>query len=148
MSAEVGRPNALSSSQVDRAVVMLAAGFPQHEVAQTFGVARQTIWKYMKSPEAQEQLQAWRDQIKTTIIRRAAEGTVARAFDMADRALKDDNQKGFDATTRGIAALEKATASASGEGRKVEVSGPDGGPVGVDVRALIGALVEDLRREG
>ena|SRR5690349_4475511 len=139
-----GRPNALSSQQVERAIVLLASGVPQNEVARMFGVHRQTIHKYMKDPEAQERLELWRNTVKATVLMRAAEGTVSKAFDMADRAIKDNDPKGFDATTRGIAALEKASASASGEGRKVELTGADGGPVQVDARALLGAVIDHL----
>lgn len=142
---EGGRPNVLSSEQVDRVAMLLSAGFEQKEIAGMFGVTRQTIWKYMKSPDAQEQLQAWRDQIKLTVVRRAAEGTVAKAYDMADRATKDDNHKGFDATTRGIAALEKASASASGEAKRLEVDANVQAQAQVDTRALVAAILEHVQ---
>ena len=144
MSHEIGRPNALSTTQIDRAVLMLASGSKQGEVARVFGITRQTLWKYLKDPRAQEELEAWRATVKRTILMRAAEGTVSQAFDMADRATKDNDHKGFDATTRGIAALEKASASASGEGRKVELTGAEGGPVQLDARALLGAVIDHL----
>ena len=38
--------------------------------------------------------------------------------------------------------LEKTAASASGESKKLEMTGKDGAPLAIDVRALIAKIVE------
>ena len=65
-------------------------------------------------------------------------------MDLANHAIVKKDYKGFDATTRGIAALEKATASASGEARRVDISATLDAQANVDVRALVGAILEHL----
>ena len=139
-----GRPAVLSSDRVARAVQLLAMGTPQGEVAAMMGVARQTLWRYLKDSDVKSQLEAWRDTFKVALVQRAAEGTIQRALDMADRTIAEHDPKGFDASTRGIAALEKATASASGEARKLDVQATVDATAQVDVRGLVAAILEHV----
>ena len=60
------------------------------------------------------------------------------------KAAEGDNAKDFDAAARGLMNLEKTAASASGESKRVEVSGQGGGPLQVDVRALIAQLTASM----
>ncbi len=140
-----GRPHVLSSARVERAVQLLAMGTQQQEVARMLGVSRQTLWRYLKDPEVAEQLRAWRDTFKIALVQRAAEGTIQRAMDMADRAIDTNNPRDFDATARGIAALEKATASASGEAKRIEVDANVQAQAQVDTRALVAAILEHVQ---
>lgn len=139
-----GRPNALSTQQVERAVQLLAIGVPQGEIANMFQVSRQTIWRYLKTPEVAEALESWRQTIRVTNLQRLAEGNLAKAYDMAERAMKDGDAKGYDATMRGIAAGEKIAASASGEARKIEVDANVQAQATLDTRALVAAILEHV----
>jgi hypothetical protein len=58
--------------------------------------------------------------------------------DIAVNRIKEaETAKDFDAATRGLLNLEKAATSASGEAKKVEMTGPGGEPLQIDIRAIL-----------
>ena len=137
-----GRPPALESSQLDEAVKFKAQGVSDQQIATLYGVSPQTIARHLKSPQAQEKLAMWREVIRTALLRGIAEGGVTQGLAVLKKAADDNDSKGFDAAARGLMNMEKTAASASGETKKLEVSGAGGQPLQVDVRALIASFVD------
>ena len=62
---------------------------------------------------------------------------------VANAVQQADGAKDVDAATRALLNLEKASASASGEAKKVEMTGPEGQPLQLDVRAIIARATQD-----
>ncbi len=136
-----GRPPALTPAEVELLIAQIAQKTPVRAIMEQFKVCRATVYRYLKRPEAQELLDTYRAIIKQTMLARTTLGVVHGAFDVVQQAIDDKDAKGLDAATRAVMNLEKVSASASGEGRKIEVTGAGGGPIGVDVRALIADIV-------
>lgn len=136
-----GREPALQGADLDRLVAERAQRTPLRECAEKMGVSIATVNRYLTRPDVQEQLQTYREIIKRTMLERTHAGVVHGAFDVVEQAITDRDAKGLDAATRAVMNLEKVSASASGEGRKVELTGAGGGPVNLDVRALIASIV-------
>jgi hypothetical protein len=79
-------------------------------------------------------LEEYRGIIRHAILRGTSEGLV----DIAVNRIKEaETAKDFDAATRGLLNLEKAATSASGEAKKVEMTGPGGEPLQIDIRAIL-----------
>jgi len=131
----------LKKAQVDDVIKFTAAGFPSRAVGKLYNVSHETVRKYLRSPVAQERLKLLREAIKQTIMERTADELIGGAANVARAMVTAEDAKGLDAATRAILNLEKASASAAGENRKVEVTGPAGAPLQVDVRAIIGSLI-------
>lgn len=140
-SSEPGRPYTPALQDLDIIIAQVAQRIPLREVAKRHGVSPSTINRYVRRPEAQELLETYRAIIKQTLLERTVQGVVHGAFDVVEGAIKDKNAKDLDAATRALMNLEKMSASASGEGRKVELTGKDGGPIQVDARAIIADLL-------
>jgi predicted transcriptional regulator len=132
--SNIGRPHALSPVEVDEIVKLKAQGVTNATLAKIQGVSVATIGRYLKSPEAQEKLEEYRGIIRHAILRGTSEGLV----DIAVNRIKEaETAKDFDAATRGLLNLEKAATSASGEAKKVEMTGPGGEPLQIDIRAIL-----------
>lgn len=136
-----GHPPTPALQDLDLIMAQVAQKIPLQEVAKRHGVSLSTINRYVRRPEAQEMLDTYRAIIKQTLLERTVQGVVHGAFDVVEGAIKDGNAKDLDAATRAVMNLEKMSASASGEGRKVELTGKDGGPIQVDARAIIADLL-------
>ena len=139
-SPEGSKPK-LSRPQVNELVRLTAGGVPSRAVARVFDISHQTVLNYLKAPEAQEKLKLLREHIKHTLMEDTAQELMGSATRLAKKMADAEDAKGTDAATRAILNLEKASASAAGENRKVEVTGPAGAPLQVDVRAIIGSLI-------
>lgn len=139
-SPEGSRPK-LSKPQVDEIVRLSASGVSSRAVARVFDISHQTVRNYLNTPAAREKLKLLREHIKHTLMEETAQELIGGAARVAKVMVEQDDAKGLDAATRAILNLEKASASASGENRKMEVSGPSGGPLQVDVRALVGQIL-------
>lgn len=137
-----GRPPAIDLDTLDEIVKFKAQGVSDRKLADLYGVSPQTIGRHLKSPYAQDKLATWREVIRSVVLRRTAEGVADAVFNVIDQAAKDHDAKAVDAASRAAMNLEKTAASASGESKKVEMTGKDGAPLQVDVRALIAKLVE------
>ena len=137
-----GRPPVLDTEQLDEIVRLKAQGISDAKIAAVYRVSGQTIARHLRSPYAQDKLQLWREVIRNAILRGIAEGGVTQAMGVMEQAAKDRDAKSVDAAARAIMNLEKTAASASGEAKRVEMTGKDGAPVQLDVRALIAKLVE------
>lgn len=132
--AEAGRPHALSPDDVNEIIKLKAQGVTNTTLAKIQGVSVATIGRYLKSPEAQEKLDEYRGIIRHAILRGTSEGLVDIAV---TRIREAESAKEFDAATRGLLNLEKAATSASGEAKKVEMTGPGGEPLQIDIRAIL-----------
>ena len=132
--SEVGRPASITPDELSEIVKLKAQGVPNTTLAKIQGVSVATIGRYLKSPEAQEKLDEYRGIIRHAILRGTSEGLV----DIAVNRIKEaETAKDFDAATRGLLNLEKAATSASGEAKKVEMTGPGGEPLQIDIRAIL-----------
>src|SRR5574342_628215 len=134
MSAQPGRPHALTVKEVQEVVKLKAMGVSNEAIAQVHNVHPATIGRYLKSPEALELLTEYRDIIRYIILQRSAERLVNKVADAVEHA---ETPKDIDAATRALMNLEKTSASASGEAKKVEMTGSDGQPLAIDIRAIL-----------
>ena len=134
-----GRPFSLTAEQISEIVKLKAQGYPQTAIAKLHGVSPPTISRYLKSPEALAELAEWREIFRHAMLQRTA-GLV----DKVANAVRDaDGAKDVDAATRALLNLEKASASASGEAKKLEMTGPEGQPLQLDVRAIIARATQE-----
>ena len=136
-----GHPPAPALADLEQIVSQIAQQTAPREVAKRFGISVTTLYRYLKRPEAQELLDTYRAIIKQVMLERTMGGIVHGAFDVVQNAINNKEAKDLDAATRAVMNLEKVSASASGEGRKVEVTGAGGAPINLDVRALIGQII-------
>ena len=132
--SEVGRPPSITPEELQEIIKLKAQGIPNTTLAKIQGVSVATIGRYLKSPEAQEKLDEYRGIIRHAILRGTTEGLVDIAMNQIKGA---GSAKDFDAATRGLQNLEKVATSASGEAKKVEMTGPGGEPLQIDIRAIL-----------
>ena len=137
-----GAPPAIDPEDLDEIVKFKAQGKTDRQLAMLYGVAPNTIARHLKSPAAQEKLATWREVIRNALLRGIAEGGVTMALQVMKDAANEGDAKSVDAAARAVMNLEKTAASASGEARRVEMTGKDGAPLQVDVRALIAKIIE------
>jgi predicted transcriptional regulator len=134
-------PRKLTKPQVEQAIKLTASGVDCRAVGRVLDVSHTTVRRYLNSPEASEKLKLLRESIKHTIMERTADELIGGAAKVAQVHIEANDAKGLDAATRAILNLEKASSSAAGEGKRMEVTGPGGAPLQVDVRALIAQIV-------
>lgn len=139
-----GRPPITQHLKTNVAV-MLAEGMTQRAVAKTLGVSHATVHELKKRPDVQAQVTELRA-IWKEIAHQAIQKTAPEAWQMLHESAQARDYKGFDYGARGLHALEKISHSVSGEGTKVEVTGVEGGPLQVDVRALLVKIAEHYAR--
>lgn len=118
----LNRPLKLPTAIREQRVAELAAttDLPQREIARKVGVSPATVYRDLKKPEVQQTIQEMRAAIKHVILEESSRDIIGPAMEMARLKIAEGDAKGFDATMRGINALEKTTQSASGEALKVE----------------------------
>ena len=97
-------------------------GHTVQEIADSLGVSKATVDRDLQKPHVRQSLKELREAFKQAILEQSTKDIVGPAFDMARQKLKEGEAKDFDAAMRGINALEKTTASASGEAQKVDVT--------------------------
>ena len=127
-------------SDLDHILELKAQGVSQKDIAKVYQVSPLTISRWLKSPVAQERLMYYRSLFKQVILQRG-EGSISKVYNVVDKMADEYDAKGLDAATRAVMNLEKTTASASGEAKQVEVSGPGGQPLQIDVRAIIAQII-------
>ena len=113
-------------------VKMKVEGKTPVQISHAMGIPQRTIQSVLERPEAQEALNAARMRAKLAVMDRA-ERVVNGTLDVVEKAIRDEDAKALDMSTRAALNLERLTQSASGESAKVEVSGQ----LNVDVRALL-----------
>jgi hypothetical protein len=127
------------SFQTDVAVLR-AQGLSQTATARYLDVDQSTIARVEKTPAVQTKLAELRDLWRAgahTKINSVSES----AWNMVQKAAESNDAKSFDAATRGLAAMEKISASVVGAPQRVEVSGiPGGSDPKVEIKALLFAL--------
>ena len=128
--------------QIEEFIRLKATGHGSREISKLYNVSHTTICLHLKTPESQAKLQVWREIIKRTLLQSTAEGLAAGAAELMQKCITGGDAKGTDAASRALLNLEKTSASAAGEGRKVEVSGPEGQPLQIDVRAILAQLAQ------
>ena len=126
----------LPDEQYAQVVALLQRGRPKVDVARETGVSLRTVNRYASDPVLKESITAAREGIKRLNLKRAGDAQ-ARAWDLLDAQVgRKGDPRGFKETMQGIESLDKVTASAAGEGSKVEVSGT----VNVDARVLLAQI--------
>lgn len=122
--AFLNRPIKLPAVIREQKVAELVAttDLTQAEIAQKVGVSRKTVNLDLKKPEVQATIQEMRAVIKQTILAESTRDIIEPAMQMAREKIALGDAKGFDATMRGLNALEKTTQSASGEALKVDAT--------------------------
>lgn len=115
-------------------VELAAQGKTQTEIARTVGIDQSTVGDYLAKPKSVEELEHIRMRVRTLVMEQAGDGLVEGTLGVVRKAIADGDAKSLELATRASLNLEKLTASASGEARKVEVQGM---PPAVDVRALL-----------
>ena len=124
----------------DVAVLRGVEGLTQGSAGKVLGVSAKTISRTEHDPDVQEEIKVLRERwkgISQTRVDDMAGDTWSMAKDFV--ALRDSKQ--FDNTMRGIAAMEKVSASVSGEGQKVEMIGVPPSTPQIELRILIGQLL-------
>ena len=98
-----------------------SSGYTTQDIADALGVSKSTVDRDLQKPAVKQSLKELREAFKQAILEQSTKDVVKPAFDMARAKILAGEAKDFDAAMRGINALEKTTASASGEAQKVEV---------------------------
>ena len=128
------------AERLQQMIAMSASGMSTREIGAELNISGATVSHHLSKPEVKQDLMALRQQIREEILRRAAGGVISEAFNMARDNIKTRDAKSFDATTRGWHALEKMTASASGEAQRVQVEHSSTTPL-VDLSVLIQQVI-------
>ena len=123
--------------------VLKASGMTIAGIAKTLDISRVNAQRIQALPEVRADVAelrlAWKG-VAQAQVTTLAEG----AWNMASSFVEKRLSKDFDNTLRGLAAMEKISASVSGEGQKVEITGlPQ--PPQVELNVLIGQLFGSRR---
>ena len=111
-------------------------------IARAILATERTVYRALARPETQIEIVRRREVLRGLSIAHVTD-VVEGAWDMARQAVVDGDAKSFDATTRGLHAMEKIAASVSGENQKVSVehSGSvDTGSAVEQLKILIGVV--------
>ena len=138
----VRRGRKIRQSQVADVVVLAAEGRPASKIARLTAIHYDAVKATLARPEVQLDIAKRREFIRAASLTRLSELTPP-AWEMAKECIENRDTRGFDATTRGLAAMEKIGVSASGEAQRVEHSGSvhvDTKPAAEELRVLIGII--------
>lgn len=115
-------PRKLPTAQdLERLAVMRSQGVTVQQIGKALGVHYGSVIQALKDPMVIGQIQVFRERLRGTNVI-AAHAIAEKAWSKAEVALDAEDAKSFDAYTRGIHAMEKVAASASGENQRVEVT--------------------------
>ena len=128
----------MTKEQVLEVARLKMQGYSNTAIGRLHNVSPQTISRYLKSPEAVREIEDCREMFR----HRASERLLTLPDKAADMIEAAENQKDFDAASRGFLNLEKASVSLSGEAKKIEMTGPEGAPLQLDVRAILAKAVQ------
>jgi len=116
-----GRYTGTAGFQTEVAVLR-AQGMSQRTAGRVLGVNQSTIARIEKLPEVQAKIADLREQWKTVAHNRINE-VADSAWNMVKQAADSRDAKAFDASTRGLVALEKISSSVADAPQRVDVSG-------------------------
>lgn len=94
-----------------------AEGIAQTRIAYALGVHPDFVKQVLAQPETQEAVKQRRELIKAATLQ-ILSNTMLPAWGLMNKAIENGDAKEFDAATRGLHALEKISASVSGENRQ------------------------------
>lgn len=100
--------------------VMSAQGLTKGTISKALSIEMGKLNYLLSLPETQIEIQRCREIVKQ-VASSALPTLIAKGFALAEGAADERDAKSFDAATRGLAALEKISSSASGEDRRVAV---------------------------
>jgi hypothetical protein len=106
----------LTPRDIELMGAMAAAGANPGEMARAFKRTPTAVRQHLAKPELQKIIEDHRLRFRAQAIEQA-EAIQHKAWSLADEALEMKDAKMFDAVTRGIAAMERTAASASGENK-------------------------------
>lgn len=110
-----------SGDFIAKVAALRAEGLSGKAISHALGVRDQTVISTLKLPETQIEVVRRRELTKQ-IASAYVPGIVQQGFQLASKSATAGDAKSFDAATRGIHALEKVSASVSGESRQMEVN--------------------------
>ena len=128
-------------------VELAAQGMTQVEIATELGVSQSTVSDNVNKPKSIEELEAIRMRVRTIVMEQAADGLVSGTMGMVRKAIKDKDPKALELSARSAVHLDKLTASASGEAKKMEIKDTTPPPTTIDLKALIASLLGNRHEE-
>jgi predicted transcriptional regulator len=124
-----------------RIVELAALGKSQDEIGKIIGIDQSTVSDYLNKPKSVEELEALRLRVRSMVMEQTSDGIVAGTLGLVRKAITDQDPKALELTTKSALNLEKLTASASGEAKKVEVKDVTPPPTAADLKVLIAQLL-------
>ena len=126
--------------------VLRAQGLSQRTAGRMLGVDQSTIARVEKLPEVQAKIADLREQWKVVAHKRINE-VADSAWDMVQHAAESQDAKAFEATTRGLLALEKISSSVAEFPQRVDVTGvPAPQNSKAETKALLAVLFPEKYR--
>ena len=110
----------------------------QRAVAQTLGVNQSTIARVEKLPEVAERITELR-KIWADVAHSRINNVAGKAWEMTEKFIDQKDAKSFDNSMRGLAAMEKISASVAGAPQRVQVDGVPESPM-VEIKAIFAKL--------
>ena len=122
-------------------------GMTQRGVAQTLGVNQSTIARVEKLPEVAERIaelrKLWSDIAHTRIT-----DVAGKAWEMTEKFIDQKDAKSFDNSMRGLAAMEKISASVAGAPQRVQVDGIPASDARIEIKAIFAKLFPNEPADG
>lgn len=116
------RPNRIVTPQhQEQMAAMKANGLTDRAIGRAISLSPTSVRDHLAKPEVQATVEKHRAMFRMYASEQAA-GIVHKAFTRVSEALDEGDPKAFDAYTRGISALERTSASASGENKPGQVN--------------------------
>jgi len=122
-------------------VELMAKGHSQNEIAKQLGITQQAVSLHANKPKSIEEIEAIRMRVRSLVMEEAADGLVSGTLGVVRTSIKDGDAKSLELSTRAALNLEKLTASASGEAKRVEVKDVTPPPTATDLKVLIAQLM-------
>ena len=110
-----------TAQDLERIAVMRSQGIAVDRIGAALQVHKGSVREALKDPSVKGQIAFFRERLRGTQIV-AATAIAQKAWEKAELALEQEDAKSWDAYTRGIHAMEKVAASASGENMRMEVT--------------------------
>jgi DNA invertase Pin-like site-specific DNA recombinase len=128
-------------------VELAAQGMTQVEIAAKLGVSQSTVSDNVNKPKSVQELEAIRMRVRTLVMEEAADGLVAGTLGMVRKAIKANDPKALELTTKSAVHLDKLTGSASGEAKRLEIKDTTPPPTAADLKQLIAQVLGSRHEE-